>query len=294
NMHGTNVDGRQIDEPLSTVSAGGSHAHLILGFLQHYFGSGKQDDDVRQPLGALTGKARYGLVEVMVKGVAHYIDDIGIRMLEPEEGAAAHGFEPGALPDAITIDGTTRRLTKTEKYHLVGNSVPPRMIQLLAECNVRHELVLEAAECCSFFAARPAALSSSILANSSTCSIEIDCSGKSANGPAAPCQQSRISLLLKCSLARRTLDISWFGSAPRWRARISTGRRRSQFNAIRSDLVLAMLDAGVTYQCAADGCQECTKLTIDHIRALSRGGTDDLSNLQFMCVSHNSQKRDGP
>lgn len=146
NMHGTNRDGRSIDEPLSTVSAGGSHAHLILGFLQHYFGSGKQDDDVRQPLGALTGKARYGLVEVMVKGVAHYIDDIGIRMLEPEEGAAAHGFKPGALPDEITIDGKTRRLTKTEKYHLVGNSVPPLMIKLLAECNVRCELVLEAAE----------------------------------------------------------------------------------------------------------------------------------------------------
>ncbi|MBZ9985685.1 DNA cytosine methyltransferase [Mesorhizobium sp. BH1-1-5] len=146
NMHGTNQDGRPIDEPLSTVSAGGSHAHLILGFLQHYFGSGKQDDDVRQPLGALTGKARYGLVEVMVKGVPHYIDDIGIRMLEPEEGAAAHGFKPGALPDEITIDGKTRRLTKTEKYHLVGNSVPPLMIKLLAECNVRRELVLEAAE----------------------------------------------------------------------------------------------------------------------------------------------------
>jgi DNA (cytosine-5)-methyltransferase 1 len=98
NMHGTNADGRPIEEPLATISAGGSHAHLILGFLQHYFGSGKQDDDVRNPLGALTGKARYGLVEVMVKGVLHYIDDIGIRMLEPEEGAAAHGFKPGTLP----------------------------------------------------------------------------------------------------------------------------------------------------------------------------------------------------
>ncbi|WP_421912749.1 DNA cytosine methyltransferase [Mesorhizobium sp.] len=145
NMHGTNEHGRPIEEPLATISAGGSHAHLILGFLQHYFGSGKQDDDVRQPLGALTGKARYGLVEVMVKGVPHYIDDIGIRMLEPEEGAAAHGFKPGALPSQIIIDGTTRALTKTQKYHLVGNSVPPHMIRLLAECNVRHAFA-EAAE----------------------------------------------------------------------------------------------------------------------------------------------------
>lgn len=145
NLRGTNVDGRDIAEPLATMSAGGSHAHLILGFLQHYFGSGKQDDDVRQPLGALTGKARYGLVEVLVKGVPHYIDDIGIRMLEPEEGAAAHGFKSGALPAEITIDGKTRRLTKTEKYHLVGNSVPPRLIQLIAECNVRRAFA-EAAE----------------------------------------------------------------------------------------------------------------------------------------------------
>ncbi|WP_287260081.1 DNA cytosine methyltransferase [Mesorhizobium sp.] len=145
NLHGTSRDGRTIEEPLATVAAGGNHAQLILGFLQHYFGSGKQDDDVRQPLGALTGKARYGLVEVMVKGVLHYIDDIGIRMLEPEEGAAAHGFKPGTLPAEITIDGKTRRLTKTEKYHLVGNSVPPHMIKLLAECNVRHAFA-EAAE----------------------------------------------------------------------------------------------------------------------------------------------------
>lgn len=124
---------------------GKSHAHLILPFLQHYYGSGKQDDDVRQPLGALTSKARYGLVEVQVRGETYVIDDIGTRMLEPEEGAAAHGFRPGALPDEITIDGKTRRLTKTEKYHLVGNSVPSRMIQLLAELNVRRELA-EAAE----------------------------------------------------------------------------------------------------------------------------------------------------
>ncbi|MDI6838914.1 MAG: DNA cytosine methyltransferase, partial [Rhizobiaceae bacterium] len=77
----------------------------------------------------------------------YVITDIGMRMLEPEEGAAAHGFAKGSLPDTITIDGKTRKLTKTEKYHLVGNSVPPRMVQLLAECNVRRELVsLEAAE----------------------------------------------------------------------------------------------------------------------------------------------------
>lgn len=140
---GKSHGGRDVREPLAAVTAK-SHAHLILPFLQHYYGSGKQDDDVRQPLGALTSKARYGLVDVQVRGETYIIDDIGTRMLEPEEGAAAHGFRPGALPDEITIDGKTRRLTKTEKYHLVGNSVPPRMIQLLAELNVRRELTAAA------------------------------------------------------------------------------------------------------------------------------------------------------
>ncbi len=142
-MRGRSPGGRDAAEPVSALT-GGSNAHLILGFLQHYFGSGKQDDDVRNPLGALTAKARYGLVEVMVRKIAHYIDDIGIRMLEPEEGAAAHGFARGALPDTVTINGIIRRLTKTEKYHLVGNSVPPWMIELLARANVRPELMVAA------------------------------------------------------------------------------------------------------------------------------------------------------
>ncbi len=33
-------------------------------------------------------------------------------------------------------------------------------------------------------------------------------------------------------------------------------------------------------------------LTIDHIAPLSKGGTDDLDNLRFLCRSHNSKKGD--
>lgn len=144
-MHGTRVDARDAAEPLAAVSAAGNHAHLVLAFLQKYFGTGGQDQAADVPLHALTGKARHGLVEVMVEGVPHVITDIGIRMLEPEEGAAAHGFARDALPAEITVDGRTRRLTKTEKYHLVGNSVPPEMIRLLASLNVRPAFA-EAAE----------------------------------------------------------------------------------------------------------------------------------------------------
>lgn len=145
-MRGRSPGGRDPAEPMTAPTAG-SHAHLILAFLQTYYSSGGQDQAIDDPLRSVTAKARHGLVTIECdRGEARYIDDILIRMLEPEEGARAHGFADGCLPDEVTIDGKTRRLTKTEKYHLVGNSVPPRMVQLLAEANVRRELVAEAAE----------------------------------------------------------------------------------------------------------------------------------------------------
>lgn len=67
-------------------------------------------------------------------------------------------------------------------------------------------------------------------------------------------------------------------------------QRRREFAYARADLVLRMLDSGVAYVCAHEGCHVAEKLTVDHILPISRGGTDDLSNLQFMCASHNSAK----
>ena len=71
-----------------------------------------------------------------------------------------------------------------------------------------------------------------------------------------------------------------------------TKLRRAEFNAKRSHLILAMIDMGIPYVCAVPGCEESTKLTVDHIVPLSRGGTDELSNLQFLCKPHNSEKSD--
>ena len=80
--------------------------------------------------------------------------------------------------------------------------------------------------------------------------------------------------------------------AGRFAKREHTMIRRVNFNALRSRLILAMIEAGVPYICTHPGCEIHTDLTIDHILPLSRGGTDDLSNLQFLCVSHNSSKSD--
>lgn len=71
-----------------------------------------------------------------------------------------------------------------------------------------------------------------------------------------------------------------------------TRMRRTAFNVSRPDLVLAMIDAGILYLCTHPGCDAHEDLTVDHITPLSRGGSDDLSNLQFLCRPHNSSKRD--
>lgn len=81
-------------------------------------------------------------------------------------------------------------------------------------------------------------------------------------------------------------------SATRSAKQVHTSHRRKDFNSIRSDLVLALIDSGVKYVCAASECSITDDLTIDHVIPLSRGGSDDLENLQFLCRPHNSTKGD--
>jgi hypothetical protein len=87
----------------------------------------------------------------------------------------------------------------------------------------------------------------------------------------------------------REMEIADAGVAAKRR---HTRVRRSEFSGRRSELVLAMLNSGVPYVCAAPGCEVTDGLTVDHIKALSRGGTDDLANLRFLCLPHNSSKGD--
>lgn len=74
--------------------------------------------------------------------------------------------------------------------------------------------------------------------------------------------------------------------------RLHTRFRRTFFNSMRDQLILKMINAGVPYVCAVNGCGIHENLTVDHIFPISRGGTDELSNLQFLCPMHNSAKGD--
>lgn len=74
------------------------------------------------------------------------------------------------------------------------------------------------------------------------------------------------------------------------RDRKAKRKRRSRYEASRNHLIASMLSAGVPYRCAHDGCGETLKLTVDHIIPIAKGGTDDIDNLQFMCLRHNQLK----
>jgi DNA (cytosine-5)-methyltransferase 1 len=148
-LRGSDVDGQAIDHPLPTQTCGGSHEMLILPFLQTYYGSGDNNHDPRDPLHTITVNDRHGLVTVEVDGQTMVMTDICMRMLDPLEGAAAHGFDPDSFDHLITVTDArgrqkVRKPTKTEIGHLVGNSVPKLMVKLLAQGNVEPELMVAA------------------------------------------------------------------------------------------------------------------------------------------------------
>ncbi len=68
--------------------------------------------------------------------------------------------------------------------------------------------------------------------------------------------------------------------------------RRTQYSSLQPQLVLALIENGVQYVCSHPQCKQTTDLTIDHIIPLSKGGSDEIKNLQFMCRPHNSSKGD--
>lgn len=69
-------------------------------------------------------------------------------------------------------------------------------------------------------------------------------------------------------------------------------RRRSDFESQRDQILLAMIAAGREYVCAHPGCEVCESLTIDHSEPLSKGGSDEIHNLRFLCNRHNAAKGD--
>ena len=110
-----------VDEPLGTILANHSPAHLVLPFLTSYYGTGHAMP-VTEPITSLTTKHRHGLALVETMRELGIVD-IGFRMLDVDELAAAQGFASDYF-----LHGT-----KAEQVKQIGNAVCPGVARALVE-----------------------------------------------------------------------------------------------------------------------------------------------------------------
>jgi DNA (cytosine-5)-methyltransferase 1 len=125
-----NSSGKPLDEPVPTLTAGGGKGAasmaLVAAFLVKYYSNGTQDQALEYPLATIVTRARMGLVTVTIDGTEYAVVDIGMRMLEPHELAAAQGFASDYV-----LTGT-----KSQKIARIGNSVCPPVAAAVVAANL--------------------------------------------------------------------------------------------------------------------------------------------------------------
>lgn len=130
-------DGKDIRQPLPTITAGDGHFGEVRAFLIKYYGDAT-GQDIEQPLDTVTTKDRFGLVTI--EGVDYQIVDIGLRMLEPKELYGCQGF-----PDDYIIDHdyTGKTYPRSEQVRRCGNAVCPPIPAALVKANLPELCVTE-------------------------------------------------------------------------------------------------------------------------------------------------------
>lgn len=130
-------DGRDIKEPLPTITAGDGHFGEVRAFLIKYYGEGT-GQDIKNPLDTITSRDRFGLVTIA--GVDYQIVDIGLRMLEPKELYGCQGF-----PDDYIIDHDFEgyKYPRSEQVRRCGNAVCPPIPAALVRSNLPELCVAE-------------------------------------------------------------------------------------------------------------------------------------------------------
>lgn len=130
-------DGRDIAEPLPTITAGDGHFGEVRAFMIKYYGQGT-GQDIRNPLDTITAQDRFGLVTIA--GVDYQIVDIGLRMLEPKELYGCQGFPEDYI---IDHDYTGKIYPRSEQVRRCGNAVCPPIPAALVRANLPELCVAE-------------------------------------------------------------------------------------------------------------------------------------------------------
>ena len=125
-----NCDGRDITQPIPTITAGDGHFGEVRAFLIKYYGDAT-GQNIKEPLDTVTTHDRFGLVTIA--GVDYQIVDIGLRMLEPKELYGCQGF-----PDDYIIDKdyTGKPYPRSEQVRRCGNAVCPPIPAALVKANL--------------------------------------------------------------------------------------------------------------------------------------------------------------
>nr|DAR00529.1 MAG TPA: DNA cytosine methyltransferase [Caudoviricetes sp.] len=130
-------DGRDLRDPIPTITAGDGHFGEVRAFLIKYYGQGT-GQDIEEPLDTVTSRDRFGLVTI--EGIDYQIVDIGLRMLEPKELYGCQGF-----PDDYIIDHdyTGKTYPRSEQVRRCGNAVCPPIPAALVKANLPELCVAE-------------------------------------------------------------------------------------------------------------------------------------------------------
>lgn len=130
-LRGTCRDGQRTDQPMPTITAGGTHVGEVKTMLAV---DGYDEQRAQQALAFLReycGLDSTGLVTL--DGVVYRIVDIGMRMLQPHELYRAQGF-----PEWYIIDQDFRgvKYAKDKQVARCGNAVPPPFAEALVRANL--------------------------------------------------------------------------------------------------------------------------------------------------------------
>lgn len=130
-LRGTCRDGQRTDDPMPTITAGGTHVGEVKTLLAVEAVDEKRAQLALDFLLEYCGPTTTGLVSI--EGVVYRIVDIGMRMLQPHELYRAQGF-----PDWYIIDRDFRgvKYAKDKQVARCGNAVPPPFAEALVRANL--------------------------------------------------------------------------------------------------------------------------------------------------------------